>query len=134
MVLVEQKMLLQKKWRVAKTVMARAHRALPPPTLEDREQFEGSISRFHEYIDHDELGLAFEELCAAAELVNCRGGVWRDLERAAEVMGLHDRVQYVREKFRAAPIGGRWASWCFAPAHGRINVSAHFDASLCLLP
>jgi hypothetical protein len=65
----KKKMLLQKKWRVAKAVMARAHRALPPPTLEHREQFEGSISRFHEYIDHNELGLAFEELCAAAELV-----------------------------------------------------------------
>jgi hypothetical protein len=38
------------------------------PTLAHREQFEGSISRFHEYISHNELGLAFEELCAAAEL------------------------------------------------------------------
>lgn len=103
----EQKKLLQKKWRVAKTVMARACRALPAPTFADREQFEGSINRFREYINHNELGLAFEELCAAAELVNCRGGVWRDLERAAEVMGLHGRVQYLSERFRAAPVGGR---------------------------
>jgi hypothetical protein len=104
---VEQKKLQQKKWRAAKTVMARACRALPPPTFADCEQFEGSIGRFHEYVCHNELGLAFEEMCAAAELVNCRGGVWRDLERAAEFMGLHDRVPYLREKFRAAPIGGR---------------------------
>jgi hypothetical protein len=103
----EQRKLLQKKWRAAKTVMARAYRALPHPTFADREQFDGSISRFHEYINHNELGLAFEELCAAAELVNCRGGVWRDLERAAEFMGLHGRVPHLRERFRAAPIGGR---------------------------
>jgi hypothetical protein len=89
----EQRKLLQKKWRAAKTVMARAYRALPHPTFADREQFDGSISRFHEYINHNELGLAFEELCAAAELVNCRGGVWRDLERAPfarEISGCSD--------------------------------------------
>src|SRR5260370_35128916 len=103
----EQKKLLEKRWRVAKTVRARAHRSVPPPTLENREQFDGLISRFHEYIDHNELGLAFEELRAAAELVNCRGSVWRDLERAAQGMGLHDSLPYFRERFWAAPILGR---------------------------
>src|SRR5262249_43865849 len=34
------------------------------------------------------------------------GGVGRALARAAEVMGLHDRVPYLRERFRATPIGG----------------------------
>jgi hypothetical protein len=106
LVVAEQMRLLQKKWRVAEAVMAQACRALPSPASEEREQFEGLISRFHEYIQHNELGLAFEALCAAAELVACRGGVWRDLERAAEFMGLHDRVPYLRERFRAAPIGG----------------------------
>jgi hypothetical protein len=98
---------IEKKWMIAKAVMERARRALPPPTSTHREQFERAISHFHHYISHNELGLAFEELCAAAELVNCRGGVWRDLERAAEVMGLHDRVPYLRARFLAAPIGGR---------------------------
>ncbi|MBO0758350.1 MAG: hypothetical protein J2P54_21065 [Bradyrhizobiaceae bacterium] len=98
--------LLRKKWMVAETVMARACRALPFPTAEEREQFESSVSRFHEYVQHNELGLAFEELCDASELVGCRGGVWRDLERAAEVMGLRDRVPCLRERFGVAPIKG----------------------------
>ena len=102
----EQEKLLREKWRIAKTVMARACQALPSPTSEERERFEGAIGRYHEYIQHNELGLAFEELCAAAELVNSRGSVWRDLERAAEVMGIHDRLDYLRERFRAAPIQG----------------------------
>jgi hypothetical protein len=100
------KLLQKKEWIVADAVMARACRALPSPASEEREQFEGLVGRFHVCI-HNELALAFEALCAAAELVACRGGVWRDLERAAEVMGLHDRVAYSRERFRAAPIGGR---------------------------
>jgi hypothetical protein len=107
---VEKKMLLQKKWRATEAVMERACRALPPPTLEEREQFEGAIGRFRHYISHNELGLAFEELCTAAELVNCRGGVWKDLERAAQFMGLYDRLSYLRDRFRAAPIGVRKAS------------------------
>jgi hypothetical protein len=90
--------------------MARACRALPSPASEEREQFEGLVSRFHEYIQHNEPGLAFEALCAAAELVASRGSVWRDLERAAEVLGLHHRVPHLRERFRAAPIGGHQPS------------------------
>jgi hypothetical protein len=87
--------------------MARACAALPPPTSAEREQFEASIGRYHHYVSHNELGLAFEEICAAAELVNCRGGVWRDLERAAQFMRLDNRLLYLRERFRAAPIGER---------------------------
>jgi hypothetical protein len=102
----EQKMVLQKKWRVAKAVMARACWSLPSPTSVDREQFEASVSRFHEFIQVNELGPAFEELGAAAELVDCQGSVWRDLERAAVVMGLYGRVPYLRERFRAATIRG----------------------------
>jgi hypothetical protein len=97
----------RKKWRVAEAVMARACRALPSPASDDREQFDGLVSDFHEYIQHNELELAFEALRAAAELIGCRGGVWRDLERAAVVMGLYGRVPYLRERFRAAPIGRR---------------------------
>jgi hypothetical protein len=102
----ERMKLLQKEWIVAEIVMARACRALPSPASQEREQFEGSIRLFHEHIQHNEIELAFEALCAAAELVDCQGGVWRDLERAAEVMGFHDRMPYLRERFRTAPIQG----------------------------
>jgi hypothetical protein len=99
--------LLPKEWIVAEIVMDRACQALPSPASEQREQFEGFIGLFHAHIQHNKIELAFEALCAAAELVGCRGGVWRDLEQVAEVMGFHNRLRYLRERFRAAPIGGR---------------------------
>jgi hypothetical protein len=46
----EQKQVLQKIVEGGGDLMARACRALPSPTSEEREQFEGSVSRFHEYI------------------------------------------------------------------------------------
>ena len=94
-----------KRWKATETVLKRACAALPPPTLAVRAQFEASITQFREYVSHNELGLAFDELCLAAELVNCRGAVWRDLERAAEFMSLSDRAQEMRKRFLNAPVG-----------------------------
>jgi hypothetical protein len=33
------------------------------------------------------------------ELVPCRGGFWRDLERAAVIMELHERAGQLRSRF-----------------------------------
>lgn len=88
-----------RRWKATEVVLKRACAALPSPTLRVRAQFEASIAQFHNYVSHNELGLAFDELCAAAELVDCRGAVWRDLERAAELMSLSDRAREMRNRF-----------------------------------
>jgi len=54
--------------------------------------------------------MAFNELVAAARLVDCRGGVWRDLERAAQLMDLRDRIPELRERFASAPVGDKPAN------------------------
>jgi hypothetical protein len=93
-----------KRWKATEVVLKRARAALPTPTLAVHAQFEASIAQFREYVSHNELGLAFDELCVAAQLVNCRGSVWRDLERAAEFMNLSDRAREMRERFLNAPV------------------------------
>jgi hypothetical protein len=94
---------LIKRWKATEAVLNRACAALPAPSAAARDEFEAAVAQFREYISHNELELAFEELQAAAALANCRGGVWRDLERAAEFMQLHDRAAEMRRRFRAAP-------------------------------
>ena len=88
---------LLKRWKAIEALLRRARAALPRPTPTMRARFEASIGGFDHYVDHNELELAFDELCTAAELVRCRGGVWRDLERAARMMKLDDRLPYLRE-------------------------------------
>ena len=81
------------QWKAIEAVLERARAALPSPEPAARARFEASIAQFHEYLSHNELGLALDELCDAAGLVACRGGVWRDLERAAQLMSLDDRAR-----------------------------------------
>jgi hypothetical protein len=100
----EEERLLQKKWKATAAVMRRALRKLPPPTSAGGE-YEKLIGWFNHFVHHNELELAFDQICAAAEFANCRGGVWRDLERAAEFMGLTDRLPYLRKNFSDVPIG-----------------------------
>lgn len=60
------------------------------------------LPQFNEYLDHNELEIALDVLQEVGEEIPCRGGYWRTLERAAILMGLHERAAYFREQFRAA--------------------------------
>lgn len=51
---------------------------------------------FEEYLDHNELGLALEELEALAEQVTVRGDFWGEMARAATMMELHEHVERYR--------------------------------------
>jgi hypothetical protein len=93
-----------KRWKAVESVLNRACSKLPPAGPDVNQEFETQVADFHHYIDHNELELAFDRLCAVAELVECRGGVWRDLERAAEFMKLNDRIPELRRRFRLASI------------------------------
>jgi hypothetical protein len=85
---------LLKKWKTVRTLLQRARRSIrnPPPQAADIDK------RFNEYLEHNELELALSALEEISELVTCRGGFWRDLDRAAQAMGLGDRAAYFRTR------------------------------------
>jgi hypothetical protein len=91
-----------KRWRATEAVLERARGALPEPSGELREEFDLAISEYQEFLSHNELALAFEALREAAALVPSRGGVWKDLIRAAELMELNDEVPDLQSRFEAA--------------------------------
>jgi len=80
-------------------LLKRAPQAIPNPPHEASELFSKIEKEFEEFIDHNELGLALEELEELGNLVPCRGGFWRDLERAAITMELMERAQTYRSRF-----------------------------------
>ncbi len=84
-----------KQWRVTSALLQRARRAIQ----DSSEQFAKFAKEFDEYIQHNELELAMDMLQEMSELASCRGGFWRDLERAAKTMGLEHRAKYFRSRF-----------------------------------
>jgi hypothetical protein len=98
---------LIKQWKAVETVLSSAYRALPLPTEAVRSDFEVAVADYRKYLEHNELELALDALAAAAELVAARGGVWRDLERAAQFMELSQRAADLHARFlRAVAAGG----------------------------
>jgi len=91
-----------KRWRSTEAVLERARLALPLPEREAQVEFDQAISEYQEYLSHNELGLAFDALRGAAELVPSRGSVWKDLIRAAEFMELSDEIPDLEKRFVAA--------------------------------
>jgi len=91
-----------KRWKATEAVLERAHLALPQPTGQFRAEFDRAVGEYRHFLAHNELGLAFESLRDAAKLVPSRGGVWRDLIRAAEFMELHAELPELRALFEAA--------------------------------
>ena len=93
---------LTKRWRATEVVLERARVALPQPGPEVQKRFDQVTSEYHEYVSHNELGLALEALRDAAALVSSRGGVWRDLIRAAELMELTALIPELQSRFEEA--------------------------------
>ena len=86
---------LLKRWMVSPTLLERARRALPDGC---EQRYETQLARYREFLEHSEFELALDALEEIGHLVACRGGFWRDLERAAENMGLVDRLPTLRKK------------------------------------
>ena len=61
-----------------------------------------SIPQLEEYLEHNELGLAFDCLIAEGELRGGDGGFWRMLKQTATLMGLQERRNELRRKVREA--------------------------------
>jgi len=91
-----------KRWRSTEAVLERARLALPLPEREAQVEFDQAISEYQKFLSHNELGLAFDALRDAAELVASRGSVWKDLIRAAEFIELRDRIPELEKRFVAS--------------------------------
>ena len=93
---------LYKTWRVVRALFEHARNALPQPGPDQKAEFDRLLREHHDILDHNELELALDMLEELGNLVPCRGGFWKDLERAADIMKLHHRAAHFREQFSAA--------------------------------
>ena len=87
----------RKSWKTTVTLLERAKRALPSKARE--EEYAAHLAQYKEFLDHNELELALDELEELGNLVPCRGGFWRDLTRAAESMGLRAKMSELEGRF-----------------------------------
>jgi hypothetical protein len=92
------------RWRATAGYLKIARHALPAPTPEHAQAYADLSKAYEDYLEHNELGLAFDVLEEMGHLAHPRGGFWRNMERAAGIMNLADRLPALREAFRAAPV------------------------------
>ena len=86
-----------KQWRITRVQLESARNLLPKnPTENDgsnRAEEIGTIQSYREYLEHNELELALDQLEALGDLNNAPSGFWRSLAQAATWMGLHERAE-----------------------------------------
>jgi hypothetical protein len=90
----------QKSWKITETLLERARHALP---IRHEHEYAALSTQYREFLEHNELELALDTLEELGHLISARGEFWRDLERAAENMGLVDRLPALRKAFSEAP-------------------------------
>lgn len=92
-----------KRWKVARSNLEHARQFLPLDLIENSGAISdhdlATLKKFDEYLKFNELELALDELVGLGELNNCRGGFWRELERAADVMKLHSKAAALHQRF-----------------------------------
>jgi len=93
---------LVKGWKITRTLLERARHALPG---RHEPEYAVLLTRYHDFVEHNELELALDVLVELGQLTSARGGFWHDLERAAENMGLTDKLPAFRAAFAEAPVG-----------------------------
>jgi hypothetical protein len=92
---------LWKIWGIAEANLKDARRFLldtAPLAAEDT----ASLANFDEYLAHNELGLALEEIADIGSKYACAAAFWKRLEAAAEAMERRDSALLYRERFHAA--------------------------------
>ena len=62
---------LIKRWKVTKTLVERARHALPEAPHEQRPAL---LAQYQEFLEYNELGLAFDVLEELGHLLSARGG------------------------------------------------------------
>ena len=93
---------LVKSWKITETLLQRARQALPDLPAHHEQECAALLAQYRKFLEHDELELAPDILEELGHLISARGEFWRDLERAAENMGLVDRLPALRKAFSEA--------------------------------
>jgi hypothetical protein len=84
---------LEESWNITRQHLEAA-RSLLPSDLEEDAEF-GILKRFDEWLYHNELELALDELEGLGELNGCTTAYWKELLAAAENMKLQKQgVRY----------------------------------------
>jgi hypothetical protein len=97
---------LIKLWKVIRWHLEQARLMLPTRARENFGELVdhdlASLSEFQDNLDHNELELALDQLEGLGDLNDCPGGFWRNLEKAADLMGLDERAATLHRKFEQA--------------------------------
>lgn len=93
---------LWKRWKVTEAHLEHARGLLPAATAHVAAEYGRLLTDYRSYLNHNELELALDTLREFGDLLPCRGGYWRNLERAAATMELHHRIPHLRQRFEQA--------------------------------
>lgn len=97
---------LIKPWKVTRWHLEQARQQLPLPVRENAGELPdhdfATLASYEEYLNYNELELALDQLEALGELNDCRGGFWRELEKAAKMMELNERAAILHQRFEKA--------------------------------
>ena len=91
---------LWKQWGIVTALLEDARRYLvSAPKF--AEHGSTSLIQFDEYLAHNELGLALEEMASLGRGMECKAMFWRELQQAAQVMELNDVAEEFHQEFLA---------------------------------
>lgn len=97
---------LWKRWQVTKSYLRFAAQLLPDSLIKndggDSAQEIGSLHVYNEYLEHNELGLALDQLEEVGELNTVPPAYWKNLANAAQTMELNERAGTLMDKFEFA--------------------------------
>lgn len=89
---------LEESWNITRRHL-QAARSLLPSNLEENTEF-GILQKFDEWLDHNELELALDELEGLGELNDCTTAYWKELLDAAENMKLEKQGAKYKAKLK----------------------------------
>lgn len=89
---------LKESWAITKRHLETGVSLLPENVHSDPEA--GSVERFKDYIEHNELELALDELEGLGEANPCGPSFWKELLVAAETMQLSKQAERYRSKLK----------------------------------
>lgn len=82
---------LEHSWSITRSHLTTALTYLPPHPVDGNEGW--SLPRYQEWLEHNELELALDELAGLGEANMAPKAFWQELVAAANNMGLKDRAK-----------------------------------------
>jgi hypothetical protein len=83
---------LERSWEVTKAHLENAKRQL----LQNNQSVDEAVTRYEDWLSHNELELAWDELADIGEDLDCGRLFWFELLAAAENMSLPTEVEFCR--------------------------------------